>query len=187
MQVHSGVAATWRRPRSVPLPTEPDKRALQATLPRRTDMDVIVYWSLRNLGVGNKAQIAVNGSRVRQSQWQEMMTMDRVRAEVATAYVRMHARYHQLKTAEESVRVAEGAWTEDLERIRGNEGLPIEVLDSQRLLLKSRLALLNTIINYNIAQFELYRALGHPQSELLVRSAHERVPADGAQEIPATK
>jgi outer membrane protein TolC len=137
----------------------------------RGDLDAMVYWSLRNLGVGNRAMVAASGSRVRQSQWQQMIVLDRVRAEVATAYIRVHARYRQLETAEQAVRESEIAWTEDLQRIRGNEGLPIEVLDSQRLLVKSRQALLNTIINYNIAQFELYFALGQPPAELLVRPA----------------
>ena len=136
----------------------------------RNDLDVIVYWSLRNLGVGNKAQIEAAGSRVRQNQYQQLMVFDRIRSEVATAYVRVHARYRQIETAEEAVREADLAWQQDLGRIRANEGLPIEVLDSQQLLVRSRLALLNSIINYNISQFQLYQALGHPQSELLVRT-----------------
>lgn len=135
----------------------------------RTDLDAVVYWSLRNLGVGNQAQIAASGSRVRQSEWQLLMQMDRVRAEVARAYVRVHARFHQLSTAEEAVRESDTSWTEDLERIKANDGLPIEVLDSQRLLIRSRMAYLNTIVNYNLAQFELYHALGQPQADLLVR------------------
>jgi outer membrane protein TolC len=139
----------------------------------RTDLDAVVYWSLRNLGVGNKAQIAVSGSRVRQSQWQQLMIMDRIRADVAKSYVRVHARFQQLQTAEEAVRESDSAWFEDLKRARANEGLPIEVLNSQRLRVRSRLAYFNTIINYNIAQFELYHALGQPQSQLLIRSAFE--------------
>jgi outer membrane protein TolC len=139
----------------------------------RTDLDVVVYWTLRNLGVGNKAQVAASASRVRQSQWQQLIVLDRIRAEVAAAHVRVHARCHRLTTAEEAVREAEIAWREDVERIRGNEGLPIEVLDSQRLLNRSRVTLLDTIIKYNIAQFELYQSLGHPRAELLIRSADE--------------
>jgi outer membrane protein TolC len=80
---------------------------------------------------------------------------------------------HQLKTAEAAVREAEIAWKEDLIRTRGNEGLPIEVLNSQRLLYRSRMALLNTIVDYNIAQFELYQALGQPPADMLIRSADE--------------
>ncbi len=139
----------------------------------RTDLDVVIYWSLRNLGVGNQAQIAASCSRVRQSELQQLITFDRVRAEVASAYVRVHTRFRQLQTAEDAVRASEIAWREDLLRIRGNEGLPIEVLDSQQLLVRSRLALLDTITRYNIAQFELYQALGQPQSELLVRTTND--------------
>lgn len=139
----------------------------------RTDLDAMAYWSLRNLGVGNHAQIAVSCSRVRQSELQQYIVLDRIRAEVAAAYVRVHARFRQLQTAEDAVQESDMAWREDLKRIRGNVGLPIEVLDSQRLLARSRYALLDTIINYNIAQFELYHALGQPQSELLIRPASE--------------
>ena len=143
----------------------------------RTDLDVVVYWSLRNLGVGNRAQIASSASRVRQSQWQQLIIFDRVRSEVASAYVRVHARFQQLKTAELAVREADIAWKEDLDRMKGNEGLPIEVLDSQRLRLRSRIALLDTIIRYNTAQFELYYSLGQPPADLLIRSTFE-IPSD---------
>ena len=139
----------------------------------RTDLDAMVYWSLRNLGVGNQAQIAGSSSRVRQSQLQQLIVLDRVRAEVAAAYVRVHAGFHQLKTAEEAVRESDLAWHGISSRMRGNEGLPIEVLDSQRLLLRSRIGLLNTIIRYNLAQFELYQSLGQPPCELLVRTTSE--------------
>lgn len=158
----------------------------------RSDLDALVYWSVRNLGVGNQAQIAASGSRVRQSQWQQLLVLDRVRAEVATAYIRVHARFRQMQTAEEAVRESDLSWQQDLRRIRGNDGLPIEVLNSQRLLVRSRLAFLNTIIDYNIAQFELYYALGQPPCELLVRPALEGAPIelDGApieNVVPAPK
>lgn len=142
----------------------------------RTDLDVIIYWSLRNLGVGNRAQIEASASRARQAELQQFIVFDRVRSEVARAQVKVHARFHQLKTAEEAVRDSDTAWQEDLRRIRGNDGLPIEVLDSQRLLVRSRLAYVNTIINYNLAQFELYYALGQPPADLLVRDSYEIEP-----------
>ena len=153
----------------------------------RADLDAVIYWQLRNLGIGNRAQILASSSRVRQSQFQQLILLDKVRAEVATAYTRVHARFHQLNTAEQAVRESEIAWREDLLRMRGNEGLPIETLDSQRLLVRSRLVLLNTIINYNIAQFELYHALGQPQSELLVRPANEVEASTSITEIPSER
>jgi outer membrane protein TolC len=140
----------------------------------RGDLDVVLYWSLRNLGVGNKAQILASESRVRQSQLQQLSVFDQVRSEVAAASAKVHARFQQLETAEEAIKEAKIAFQQDLERTRNNEGLPIEVLDSQNLLVRSRMALLNSIIGYNIAQFQLYQSLGNPQAELLVRPVQER-------------
>lgn len=151
----------------------------------RTDFDVIVYWSLRNLGIGNQAQIAATASRARQSELQQMIVFDRVRSEVARAHVKVHARFHQLKTAEEAVRDSDIAWNEDLKRIRGNDGLPIEVLDSQRLLVRSRVAYVDTIIRYNLSQFELYYALGQPPADLLVRASYEIEPQPEVLPKPA--
>ena len=153
----------------------------------RADFDVVLYWTLRNLGVGNQAQIDAAESRARQAQLQQLIVMDRIRAEVAAASYRVHARFHQIQTAEEAVRNAEVGWKQDRQRMWANEGLPIEVLDSQRLLFRSRMALLNTIIAYNKAQFELYHALGNPQSVLLVRTAEEQPDAAESQLLPESR
>ena len=63
--------------------------------------------------------------------------LDHVRAEVAEAYARTHARYAQIGTTEQAVRTGLNGFREDLERIRGAVGLPIEVLDSLRLLARA--------------------------------------------------
>src|SRR5207249_9054058 len=55
----------------------------------------------------------------------------------------------------------------DLLRTRNNVGLPIEVLDSMRLLARSRYAYLDAIIDFNRAQFELYVSLGQPPADFL--------------------
>ena len=58
--------------------------------------------------------------------------LDRVRAQVAAAYTRTHARFAQIVTTEQAVLAATDSWTEDLTRIRAKEGLPIEVFDNLR-------------------------------------------------------
>ena len=100
--------------------------------------------------------------------------LDRVRAEVATAYARTHARFAQIETGERAVQTGAKAFQEDLVRTKNQEGLPIEVLDSLRLLARSRYAYLDAIVDYNRAQFELYVALGQPPAKFLARP----VPAD---------
>ena len=99
---------------------------------------------------------------------------DRVRAEVATAYARTHARFAEIQTAERAVESSRNGFQEDLRRTYNQEGLPIEVLDSMRLLARSRTAYLDAICDYNRAQFELYVALGQPPADTLARP----VPAD---------
>src|SRR5262249_54290008 len=117
----------------------------------RQDFDVVMYWTLRNLGVGNLAVVRLARSHVRATDLQLVEVLDRVRAEVAVAYARTHARYAQIETAERAVRSSQDAFREDLTRTRHREGLPIEVLDSLRLLGRSRLAYLDAIVDYNRA------------------------------------
>ncbi|MBY0525274.1 MAG: TolC family protein, partial [Gemmataceae bacterium] len=135
----------------------------------RQDFDAVVYWSLRNLGVGNVAMIRLAGSNLRSEQLREIVVLDRVRAEVASAYAATHARFAQIETSERAVQSGQRAFREDLIRTRNREGLPIEVLDSLRLSARSRYAYLDAIIDYNRAQFELYVALGQPPAHCLAR------------------
>jgi outer membrane protein TolC len=140
----------------------------------RQDFDVVLYWTLQNLGVGNIALVRAARSRLRSSNLQELIVLDRVRTEVATAYARVHARFAQINTSERAVRSGASAFQEDLLRTRGNQGLPIEVLDSLRLLANARYDYLDAISDYNRAQFELYVALGQPPANYLARP----IPAD---------
>ncbi len=147
----------------------------------RQDVDAVVYWSLRNLGVGNLALIRGAESNLRSDRLRELEVLDRVRAEVAAAYARAHARYAQIDTTERAVRSGQLAFEEDLRRTRNREGLPIEVLDSLRLLGRSRLAYLDAILDFDRAQFELYVALGQPPADTLARPVPESlIPASPA-------
>jgi outer membrane protein TolC len=144
----------------------------------RSDFDAVAYWTLRNLGVGNVALVRQAASRARSQDFQRIALLDQVRDEVAEAYARTRARFAQIATSEQAVRTAQEAYIEDLTRIRGREGLPIEVLDSARLLGQARNDYLNAIIDYNRAELELYVALGQPPAGALARpAAVENVPA----------
>jgi outer membrane protein TolC len=135
----------------------------------RQDVDAVVFWTLQNLGVGNVALIRAAKSRLRSSDLQLVNVLDRVRTEVARAYARTHARFAQIGTSEAAVRTSSEGYHQDLNRIRGGQGLPIEVLDSFRLLVEARFAYLDAICSYNRAQFELYVALGQPPADCLAR------------------
>ncbi|HVV99484.1 MAG TPA: TolC family protein, partial [Planctomycetaceae bacterium] len=117
----------------------------------------------------NRAIIQAAASRLRQRNFQEVVVLDRVRMEVADAYARTHARFAQIGTTEEAVKTGGDAFKADLIRIQGREGLPIEVLDSLRLLGRARSEYLNAITDYNQAQIQLYVALGQPPADTLAR------------------
>jgi outer membrane protein TolC len=151
----------------------------------RQDVDATVFWSLRNLGLGNLALARAARSEARITNFEFLEVLNRVRAEVATAYARTHARYAQIETAERAVRRSQEGFREDLDRTRNREGLPIEVLDSLRLLGRSRNAYLDAILAYNQAQFELYVALGQPPANILARPIPTSlVPAPPPQPCP---
>ncbi len=146
----------------------------------RSDFDAVAYWTLQNLGVGNVALIHEAQSHLRTENHQMTRVLDQVRDEVAEAYARARARWSQIATTEKAVRTAQEAFAEDLTRIRGQEGLPIEVLDSVRLLGQGRNDYVNAILDYNRAEFELYVALGQPPANVLARPAPrpaETIPA----------
>ncbi len=144
----------------------------------RTDTDVIGYWTLQNMGVGNAAMIKMARARLGATRFQEIAVLNQVRAEVATAYARTHARFAQIATTEAAVRASQRGFREDYDltiQQTGRKVLPIELLNNFRLLNTARREYLDVIVDYNRAQFELYVAMGQPPADALARP----VPIEG--------
>jgi outer membrane protein TolC len=135
----------------------------------RSDFDVYSYWTLQNLGVGNLSLINLAKARLGVVRYEQIAVLDQVRAEVAEAYAKTHARYAQIGTAERGVRSGTKGFREDLIRIQNTVAPAIETIDSLRLLARARYSYLDSIINYDRAQFELYVALGQPPADALAR------------------
>lgn len=142
----------------------------------REDLDAMAYWTLQNMGVGNKAQIDAARSRLSSADFELLVTLDRIRSEVAGAHARIHARFAQIRSCELAVQTSVRGFAEDMNRIQGQEGLPLEAVDSLRLLGKARIEYLNAILDYNQAHFQLYVALGKPPAELLMRPVEPEDP-----------
>jgi outer membrane protein TolC len=147
----------------------------------RTDLDAVVFWTIQNLGIGNLAMIRAADARLKISQFQQVEILNMVRADVAEAYARAHARYAQIGTYEDAVRSGYLAYHEDLDRTmamganRPRDVLPIELLNSFDLLANARVEYVDAIVDYNRAQFALFVALGQPPANTL---AHP-VPTEG--------
>ncbi|HEV3025410.1 MAG TPA: TolC family protein [Pirellulales bacterium] len=136
----------------------------------RSDIDTVAYWSLQNLGVGNRAQINAARARVGISNFEQAAVLNQVRMEVADAYARSHARFAQIATAERAVQTSTNGFVLDMKQLANHQDiLPIEVLDSVRLLARARYEYLDSITAYNTAEFELYVALGQPPADALAR------------------
>jgi outer membrane protein TolC len=150
----------------------------------RTDFDLVVFWQFRNLGVGNLAMARAADSRVKQSQLRELETLNLVRTQVAEAHAVMKAGLPQIEAAEKALKSGSEAFTLDLERIKkGGQALPLEAVDSMRLLSRSRYELLDAIIEYNRSHFRLWVALGQPPANALARP----VPAGLIEILPGPR
>ena len=147
----------------------------------RTDLDAIMYWTIQNLGLGNIALIRLADAQLKVTKFQLIEILNRVRADVAEAYARTHARYSQIGTYEDAVRSGYLAFHEDLDRTmamgadKPRDVLPIELLNSFDLLANARVEYIDAIVDYNKAQFAMYVALGQPPANSL---AHP-VPTEG--------
>lgn len=128
----------------------------------RLDLDAVVYWQLRNFGLGERAKLDETRARYDQARALQAGMMDRVAREVVEAHAQVQARKGQIDVAEAGVKSATDSYERNLARIREGQGLPIEALQSLQALDEARREYLRTLADYNEAQFRLQRALGWP-------------------------
>jgi outer membrane protein TolC len=126
----------------------------------RTDFDVIAYWTLQNAGVGNAALVKQRRAQRGEAVFEQTRLMNLVGREVAEAHALSDGHYQKLLIAERRLKTAVRGFQEDLTRIKGAAGIPIEVLNSLRLLTRARLVLVEETFAYDVAQFRLFVALG---------------------------
>jgi outer membrane protein TolC len=117
---------------------------------------------VRNLGFGEAAARRGAQANVGATQFRLLALMDQVAREVVEAHAQVQERKEQIGTARLGVETAVAAQQQNLDRIEQAKGLPIEALQSIQALALARREYLRTIIDYNNAQFALYRALGWP-------------------------
>jgi outer membrane protein TolC len=128
----------------------------------RSDFDVYAFWTLANFGLGNLAVQRARQAEVGQAEAERVDVIDRVRREVADATAQVAARRREVDAARRKLAAAQQGARLDLIRVRNLEGLPIEVLNSLRLLNAARQELIRAAIGYNQAEFQLFVALGQP-------------------------
>ncbi|WP_435010517.1 TolC family protein [Tundrisphaera lichenicola] len=128
----------------------------------RTDFDVRAVWTLLNLGAGNSSLIKRSKAQAGEAIAERSRVLNQVRDEVAAARAKTIALRSQVEVAQAGVRSAEDGYRQDQIRLRESLSLPIEALDSLRLVADARIALIRAITRSNQAQFSLFVSLGAP-------------------------
>jgi outer membrane protein TolC len=128
----------------------------------RFDFDATAYWQLRNFGMGELSARDAARSRLEQAQCLQQSVANRISREVLESHAQAESLRGQIAVAETGIRVAAESYRRNVERIRGGQGLPLEVLQSIQALDQSRREYLRAVGEYDEWQFRLYRALGCP-------------------------
>jgi outer membrane protein TolC len=138
----------------------------------RFDIEVAAVWQLQNGGVGNIGRIRQRRAEQQVASVELTRTLFRVRSEVAQAAARMQTARVRVGDTEEGVRQAIESADKNFIGLRETTRPAGELL---RLVVRPQevvqaIAALNTayeqyaaaVNEYNVAQFEVYRALGQP-------------------------
>lgn len=140
----------------------------------RSDGTVQLFWQFENFGAANAAKIRETRSIVTQADYRIRAVQAQVSREVVQALAVSNGRVAALASAQESVREAIEMWrrlSESAFGMVGGKYDPIQPLIAEQQLNQARVAYLQTVLDYNRAQFELYTALGQPSIEALDKAA----------------
>jgi len=128
----------------------------------RTDFDVLLYWTVRNLGAGNVSLQKRRLAEVGQAVGEQSRAVAEIRTEVSAAAAEAAAARQRVAVTTRQLDSAEKGLREDLERIRNTVGRPIEAVNSLRLLNQARVDRIRAVTDSNQAQIRLFVALGSP-------------------------
>jgi outer membrane protein TolC len=126
----------------------------------RYDLDAMMVWETRNLGLGEGAARRERNAQVQQATFTKLRLMDQVAQEVAEANIQVGVRKQQVATAQSAIARARDSYARNVDRIREGQGLPIEVLQAIQALEASERAYLRAVADFNRAQLQLQWSLG---------------------------
>ncbi|MFM7518070.1 MAG: TolC family protein, partial [Pirellula sp.] len=132
----------------------------------RYDIDALMTWELRNLGIGEQAARDERKSQVRQAMLSMQVLYDQIVQQITEARAQVAVRREQIDICEKAVESADESYRKNLDRIRQGQGLPIECLQSAQALEACERAYLKAISDYNRAQMQLLWARGWAYSNI---------------------
>lgn len=139
----------------------------------RQDFSALLYWQIEDLGFGERAKRKQSRSRLKQAELEQEAQLDHIATEVVSGHARVAARSRQIDIARRAVERAVKSLELNRQRIYERQGLPIETLQAIDSLALTRQLYLDTVVDYNQAQFELFTALGNPIDSSRSVNSHE--------------
>ncbi|WP_439624497.1 TolC family protein [Gemmata sp.] len=155
----------------------------------RFSFDLQAVWEIQNLGLGNRATVRERAAEQRLALLQLLRTQDRVTAEVVQAHARVRRSANRLRAATAGVADAVETAEKNLRGLvpgkRVGDQLtlvfrPQEAVAAVAALDQAYRDYYAAVADHNRAQFQLYRALGHPAQCLMNAAA-----APTATTVPA--
>ena len=140
---------------------------LPSTTSGRTDFDVYAVWTLQNLGFGNAGIQKERRAERDDAIARRGLVLNRIGREVADAYAQVESWRQQLDLARGRLQTASAGAREEIDRTRGGEGLPLEAINSVNLLVDARDEFIAALVGFDLAQFELFVAIGETPSTAL--------------------
>lgn len=135
------------------------------------ELSASLGWRLRNLALGEAAVREGQESRARRARIELQMMRDAVAEQVTVSFFRVREGCRQVELAQSNVQESLRSLELNMRRIRCAEGLPIEALQAIQACATAREDYLESIGEFNRAQFQLLHAVG---SEVLPRGSEER-------------
>jgi outer membrane protein TolC len=126
----------------------------------RRELYGMLYWQWDHLGFGNHVSKRRQRLRMMEAKIYERKFRSDVVAEVKTAYYQFTGSGRRLAIAKQTINSARRAFVLNNERIHENQGLPLEALQSMKVLAEAETLYLDIAAKYNLAQFRLQAATG---------------------------
>jgi outer membrane protein TolC len=136
----------------------------------RGDFDAQATWEVQNLGFGNKAARCQRVGQLKQQQAIWGAVRNQICADVQMALAEVRSYRNQIELAIGGLETADRSYETNLQRIREDEGIPLELLQAIRARHEAQTGLTMAITDYNQSQFRLLRAVGQaPDAETTAR------------------
>ena len=126
----------------------------------RSDVDVLAVWELKNLGLGNILKQRERETQMRQAEIEGEMIQDEIIAQIVTAAADVGSYRKQIETAQEGLNAATRSYDLNRDRIRGDVGMPLELIQAIRARTDAQNAYSHAVSEYNRAQYRLFHAIG---------------------------